>query len=200
MDSKTRALNAALANNLGNTLTPELAVGILQSYLNAQEEDRSLVPGNFQPLQVRDYVVRVERFRDCMEEAAILHRQFWVESGQTDPFNPDYAQICQLERLGMYAYFAARRDGVLVGQVAAYVQTCPHTGMLMARDNLLYVLPEHRVGVGKALIEYGVDVLKSIGALQIECHTAPDNRVQSMIKRLGFRHTANRYILKEEQT
>lgn len=200
MDSKTRALNTSLANNLGNTLTPELAVGILQSYLNAEEEDRGLVPSNFQPLQVRDYVVRVERFRDCVEEASILHRQFWVESGQTDPFNPDYSQICQLERLGMYAYFTARFGDDLVGQLAAYVQTCPHTGLLMARDNLLYVLPEHRVGVGKALIEYGVDVVMSIGVTQIECHTAPENRVQAMIKRFGFKHTANRYIFKEEQT
>lgn len=200
MDSKTKALNNALAHNLGNTLTPELAVGILQSYLNAEEEDRGLVPGNFQPLQVGDYVVRVERFRDCVEEAALLHRQFWVESGQTDQLNPDYAQICQLERLGMYAYFTARLGGDLVGQLAAYVQNCPHTGLLMARDNLLYVAPEHRVGVGKALITYAVDVFASIGVRNMECHTAPDNRVQSMIKRLGFKHTANRYTFKEEQT
>jgi ribosomal protein S18 acetylase RimI-like enzyme len=198
MDRRLAAIQQALAQNLGNKLTPELAVGILQAVLSAPEDDLSLNPENFPALEFGEYVICLERLRDCAHEAVCLHQLFWMESGEDGEFNPDYDRLLKLERMGAYAYFTARHNGNLVGQLGAYIQACPHTGRMIATDNVLYVLPEHRVGIGGKLSKYTIQQLTEMGIAELECHTAPDNRVQSAVKRMGFKHTANRYTLKQE--
>lgn len=194
MDAKIKALHEAFANNIGNRLTPELAYGILQTVLSATE-DRSLNPAAFAPQEYGPYTLQVEHIRDNLDAARTLHQMYWAEAEEDGEFNANYQKLGELERLGMYVFITARLNGSLVGQLGGYIQESPITGRLTATDNLLYVLPEHRVGVGRALMKYGVEKMFEMGVSDIESATPPDNRNQAVLKRLGFRHVANKYIL-----
>lgn len=106
----------------------------------------------------------------------------------------------QLER-----YFAAMDGGEMIsfvvlceGEVAGYsnvwITTDMHNGEPIAMEDTIYMLPEHRRGVGRKLARHVLDHLQGMGIKRMHITATTDTRADVLFKRLGFRPAATSMI------
>jgi ribosomal protein S18 acetylase RimI-like enzyme len=65
-----------------------------------------------------------------------------------------------------------------------------HNGDLIAQEDTIYVLPEHRNGIGKKFVKIILDELKERGVKRVSVAALTDLRVAKLWKRMGFKETA----------
>ena len=114
---------------------------------------------------------------------------------QRIPLAPDYNTYMEIEKLGMFHGFTARKDGKLIGY-ATYT-TMPmlhHLTTKAAVCDLLYITPEHRGGwLGVKLLKFSESVLKDRGADLLIMNIKTKHDFGAMLKRLGYEHTEVQY-------
>lgn len=147
---------------------------------------------------MNNYTYHRERFDQTYVEMSPLYRRHFDEVRDHKRENgldqPDYA----LDVKGYFAYAASdqlvsyvvRCDGRAVGYLHVYLLYDHRSGELVAIDDSLFVLPDHRTGVGRSLIEYAIAELSKTKAQKFTITASGDPRVATLLGRMGFKQTA----------
>lgn len=146
-----------------------------------------------------EYVFSVENGADNHPELEPLYRQHYGEmqkrlAGEgidVPPFNMRLDVYMQYWRAGHLINYVARRDGKAVGYANVYLTNDMHNGELIAEEDAIYMLPEHRNGAGRLLAKFALADLKSRGVKRLNVQALTDLRVAKLWQRMGFKHTAH---------
>lgn len=189
------ALREALMGNLGNKLTPELAVGLIHAA--TQESVRRLDTG-CPAYEYVDYTIQHEYLEDVLDEIKPIHRAHWEETEgyrHGIALDPDYDYMVNAERTGRFMLFTVRADKQLVGNCMMYLTQSTHTRKWIAEEDTIFIDKEHRKGrLGIKLIQYVERVLVTLGVTEIRVTVKTVNRVGDLLQALGYQHTANQLI------
>jgi GNAT superfamily N-acetyltransferase len=188
------SLVEALQRNYGNTLTPELALGLLNAL---QQKDLSSQI-NLEEIPSEEYqgfTIKAEYMGEILDELKPLHAEHWKETEKYRhglQLNPDYGYMIDREQQGRFMLFTVRQDELLVGNCMMYLSKSTHTQKWVAEEDTIFILPEYRKGrLGVRLIRYVDDVLRNMGISEIRVTTKTVNSTENLMKRLGYTHTGN---------
>lgn len=188
-------LISLLKANVGLTLTPDLAANIC---VVASRMERLVQTSNLEqikPEHYKSFVFSLERIEDITEEIRPLHEAHWNETEEHRhglPFRPDYAAFIHYERAGRYILLTLRSEGRLLGNCAMYLDRSTHTQTVIATEDTLYLLPEARRGmVAKRFVRYVENVMKLLGAREINITVKTVNKAGRFFRLLGYRHVEN---------
>jgi GNAT superfamily N-acetyltransferase len=106
-------------------------------------------------------------------------------------FNPRLDQYFAGARSGALQHYTVRLAGAPVGYSNVWLTNDMHNGELIAREDTVYVLPEHRNGVGKRLVRFILDDLRGRGVRRVYITPVTDLRVGKIWQRMGFRPIAD---------
>ena len=131
-----------------------------------------------------------------------LYRQHYAEMAarlpadghKVSPFNPQLDRYFEAFRDGWLLNAVARHDGAPVGYCNVYLSSDMHNGDPIAQEDLLYVLPEHRNGLGKSLVRFVLDDLKARGVRRVLISPVTDLRVGKIWRRMGFKDLASQMV------
>lgn len=108
---------------------------------------------------------------------------------------PDFAPRLELyfkaADAGYLLNYVVRLDGKPVGYSNIYLTNDMHNGELIAQEDTIYMLPEHRNGVGKKLSRFILADLKGRDVKRLSVTAITDLRVAKLWERMGFKHTAH---------
>ena len=144
------------------------------------------------------YVFTVEKFTDTYLELEPLYRQHYsemtdrlnAEGFEYSSYNPmldEYGRACEN---GSLLTFVLRSGGVACGYINVYVTNDMHNQDLIAQEDTIYVLPEHRNGIGKKFARVILDELKERGVKRLNVSAMTDLRATKLWKRMGFKESA----------
>lgn len=141
------------------------------------------------------YHIGMENAEWTHPEFAPLYRQHYQEmaaklagGGITmPPFNPRLGAYFAGARNGSLLHFTVRTDGEPVGYCNTWLTLDAHTSEPISREDTVFVLKDHRHGVGAKLVDYGLAELKRRGVKRLHVHAATDPRVVNLWKRRGFK-------------
>jgi GNAT superfamily N-acetyltransferase len=148
------------------------------------------------------YVITIEKFTDTYLELEPLYRQHYSEmverlasQGITySPYNPrlhEYGEAC---KRGDLITYVLRLNGSACGYANVYLTNDMHNGDLISQEDTLFVLKEHRNGVGKKLVQFALEDLKSRGVKRLMVSAMTDLRVAKLWGRMGFKEAATQMI------
>jgi GNAT superfamily N-acetyltransferase len=145
-----------------------------------------------------NYTMTVEKFTDTYRELEPLYRQHYKE--MTDrlgeaginysPYNPRLEEYGRASDGGWLLTFVLRTDGAACGYINVYVTNDMHNNDLIAQEDTVFVVKEHRNGVGRKLVKFGVEELRSRGVKRLNVSAMTDLRVAKLWKRMGFKEAA----------
>ena len=107
--------------------------------------------------------------------------------GDYNPQLPDY--FAAMDN-GSLLTFIVLENETVIGYSNVYLHNDMHTGELVASEDTIYVLPEHRNGVGKKLVKFILAHLESLGVKRVTISPVTDLRVGKIWSRMGFRPVA----------
>ncbi len=81
-------------------------------------------------------------------------------------------------------------DGVPVGYATVYLTNDMHNGEKIATEDTLYVLKQHRSGIGRRLVKHVLDYLRANGFVRLSISATTDLRVVPLFRRMGFKEVA----------
>jgi GNAT superfamily N-acetyltransferase len=187
-------LYETLKRNIGNTLTPELIMGILASLEEASRQEAINIQ-DIPAVEYGDNLLQVERIEDVLEELKPVHAAHWQETERYRhgiALNPDYNYMINAERTGRFMLFTVRNDDGLVGNCMMYLSRSTHTQRWVAEEDTIFILPEYRKGrLGVRLIRYVEDVLRNMVVTEIRVTVKTVNDVGRLLTHLGYNHTGN---------
>lgn len=105
-------------------------------------------------------------------------------------YKPRLEQYFAAFRDGWLLNYVVRFDGEPVGHANVYLTNDMHNGDLIAQEDVLYVVPEHRNGVGKRLVKHVLEDLRKRGVKRVSVMALTDLRVAKIWRRMGFKDTA----------
>jgi GNAT superfamily N-acetyltransferase len=85
--------------------------------------------------------------------------------------------------------YVARLDNKPVGHCAVYITNDMHNMDLIAQEDALFITKEHRKGIGKNLVKFGLLDLRNRGVKRLNVSAMTDLRVAKLWERMGFKHT-----------
>lgn len=137
-------------------------------------------------------------FDAIFDQLRELHLAHWneTEAYRHSTFAPRYDLLKNYWDNGIAWGWGAFQGRKLVGHATVYVMTSIHTGELIATEDALYVLPEHRKGIGAAIVRRAMDDLRTAGVAELWCTTKPETRVGQMLERFGMKYVANTYHIR----
>jgi len=144
------------------------------------------------------YTFHLGGFKETYEELEPLYRQHYAEMVARleeqgipcSPYNPRLDQYIKAGNEGWLLTFILRNEGKAVGYSNVYVTNDMHNGDLIAQEDTIFVLKEHRNGVGKKLVRIILDELKERGVKRVSVAALTDLRVAKLWKRMGFKEAA----------
>jgi GNAT superfamily N-acetyltransferase len=113
---------------------------------------------------------------------------------QYPPYNPRLEKYIQSGDEGWLLTFLIRLEGIPVGYSNVYVTHDMHNGDLIAQEDTIFVLKEHRNGVGKKLVKVILEELKERGVKRVLVSAMTDLRVAKLWARMGFKEAATQMI------
>lgn len=149
-----------------------------------------------------DYVIATEHLPTVYGELEPLFREHYQEMTdrlkgvgvEVSPYNPRLDEYWKASNGGWLKTFVVRKNGEPVGYANVYVTNDMHTGDLMAQEDLLFVRKDHRNGVGKKLVKYGLAELKKLGVRRLLVSALTDLRVIPLWRRMGFKEVATQMV------
>jgi hypothetical protein len=198
-------LRSTVGALIGKVLTPEDAARIEMAAheafgnVPAQQPERAIDPGQFDPLSKGEFTIQVERLRDVLPELQPLHVEHWQETeGYRHglELDPDYERMLAIERAGGLIQFTVRRAGDLVGNLRLYVGHSMHSrSVLVANEDTLYLTPSARGGMtAMSLMRYGERALVGLGVRQATSDSKLVNNADVLMRRLGYQHFAHKFV------
>lgn len=106
-------------------------------------------------------------------------------------YNPRLDEYFRAFKGGWLLNYVVRLDGKAVGHSNVYLTNDMHNGELIAQEDTIYILPEHRNGIGKTLVKHILADLKARGVKRVTISPVTDLRVGKIWKRMGFRDVAS---------
>lgn len=145
------------------------------------------------------YEIAQEKFRESFDDLLPLYRMHYSEmqarlAADGVPIADFAPRLDQYNRAADAEYllnYVVRLDGAAVGYSNIYITNDMHNGELIAQEDTIYMLPEHRNGVGKKLSKFILEDLKQRGVKRLSVTAITDLRVAALWKRMGFKHTAH---------
>ena len=107
-----------------------------------------------------------------------------IEIGAFNPRVDAYAGAFQAGRL---LHYVVRADGKAVGYSNVYITSDMHNGELIAREDTIYVHPNHRKGCGRKLMKEILLDLQRRGVKRFIGTASTDPRATKLWERMGFR-------------
>lgn len=139
---------------------------------------------------------KVTDIHAVLPHMAYLRQCHWEESGGEGQLNYRYDILIRMWDQGMIRVWGLFDNDWLVGHLTAYVTIQLASGNLAAEDESIYVLPEYRSGYGAALMRMALADLTTEGVIDVGATCAVENKTPLLLRRLGFKHTANRYVIR----
>ena len=87
-------------------------------------------------------------------------------------------------------YVIRDEEAKAVGYANVYLTNDMHNSEFIAQEDAIYVVPEHRNGVGKKFVRFILDDLRARGVKRVNITPVTDLRVSKIWARMGFRHAA----------
>lgn len=110
-----------------------------------------------------------------------------VEIGE---YNPRLDEYFKAFAGGWLLNYVVRFDGKPVGHSNVYLTNDMHNGESIAQEDTIYILPEHRNGIGKKLVKHILADLNERGVKRVTISPVTDLRVGKIWKRMGFKPVA----------
>ena len=144
------------------------------------------------------YTISIENGAENLPEIVPLYRQHYGEMQarlsadgvSIGDYNPRWDEYCKAWSGGWLINYIVRLDGTAVGYSNVYLTNDMHNGEFIASEDTIYLLPEHRNGIGRKLVKFVLNDLKSRGVKRAYVTTQTDLRTGLLCKRLGFRDVA----------
>lgn len=148
------------------------------------------------------YTFHLGKFKETYAELEPLYRQHYSEmcerlanDGITyPPYNPRLDEYERAGDGGWLLTFILRLEGKAVGYSNVYVTNDMHNSELIAQEDTIFVLKEHRNGVGKKLVKVILEELKERGVKRVTVSAMTDLRVAKLWSRMGFKEAATQMI------
>jgi GNAT superfamily N-acetyltransferase len=143
------------------------------------------------------YTYSIEKFHDIWQEFEPLFRAHYSEMLERlasqgiefSPFNWRLDEYLKASHAGYLIMYVARLDNKPVGHCAVYITNDMHNMDLIAQEDALYITKEHRKGIGKNLVRFGLIDLRNRGVKRLNVSAMTDLRVAKLWERMGFKHT-----------
>lgn len=143
------------------------------------------------------YKVAVESYKDTYEELKYLYKQCYEElalvaakDGRIYPeYNPWLSSYNETNEAGALILYVVREHEVAVGYCLMYLTQDTRSQKLVTYEDSLYMLPDHRNGIGMMVGKIIVQDMKLRGVTRIFL-SAINDRVVNMWKRIGFKPIA----------
>lgn len=130
------------------------------------------------PLYKAHYAETQERMRAC--------------GARPSEFAPMMDNYEQAARGGWLLTYVARLDGEPVGASNVFLTNDGLSGAIIAVEESLYVLPEHRNGVGRNLLKFILADLPGRGVERLMLDAVTDLRAAKAWRRMGFTDFSHR--------
>lgn len=147
-----------------------------------------------------NYSFSIENAETNCDELLPLYARHYSEmsarlAGQgfaVSPFKPRLEAYIKAARDGWLVNYVVRTEhGAPVGYSNVYVTNDMHNGDVIAQEDTIFILKEHRNGIGKKLLNFILADLRSRGVKRLNVMALTDLRVAKLWERMGFRHTAH---------
>jgi GNAT superfamily N-acetyltransferase len=146
-----------------------------------------------------NYVISLGRFKESYAELEPLYRMHYgemtdrleTEGIECSPYNLRLDEYFRASDGGWLLTFILRCEDQAVGYSNVYVTNDMHNQDLIAQEDTVFVLKEHRNGIGRKLIQAVHEELKQRGVKRLNITTATDLRVSKLLLRMGYKHTAH---------
>lgn len=96
-------------------------------------------------------------------------------------------------------YVARTEAGEAVGYANVYLTQDMHNSDLIAQEDLIYVRPDHRNGLGSKIVKHALADLKARGVKRVTVNPVTDLRVAKIWRRMGFKDVAVRMVYEFEE-
>jgi len=152
-----------------------------------------------------NYEITLEKFTDTYRELEPLYRQHYSEMLERlkndgvehhSPFNPRLDEYARASEGGWLLTFVLRLESKAVGYSNVYVTNDMHNQDLICQEDAIFVLKEHRNGVGKKLVRWILEDLRKRGVKRVLVSAMTDLRVAKLWRRMGFKDIATQMIYK----
>ena len=152
-----------------------------------------------------NYEITLGKFKETYKELEPLYRQHYsemIERLKADgvenysPYNPRLDEYIRASESGWLLTFILRLDGKAVGYSNVYLTNDMHNQDLIAQEDTIFVLKEHRNGVGKRMVKLILEELRSRGVKRVLVSAMTDLRVAKLWRRMGFKDVATQMIYK----
>jgi GNAT superfamily N-acetyltransferase len=148
------------------------------------------------------YAITIERFSDTYAELEPLYREHYKEMADRlalsgvvyPPYNPRLDLYNKSGDEGWLLTFVLRSDGVVCGYSNVYITNDMHNNDLISQEDTIFVLKAHRNGIGKKLVQFVLQELKSRGVKRLMVSAVTDLRVAKLWGRMGFKEAATQMI------
>jgi len=146
-----------------------------------------------------EYRFAEERGWENLPELFPLYAQHYREmrerlerDGMTVPeFNPRIDAYVRAWQAGELLNYTVRTEvGDAVGYSNVYLALDMHNSTPIAQEDTIFVVPEHRNGVGRKLVKFILADLQKRGIQRVHVTAMTDLRVGKIWQRMGFKHTA----------
>lgn len=145
-----------------------------------------------------EYSFNIENGAENYHELEPLYQKHYGEmrnrlAGQgisIGPYNPRLDIYFPGFRAGHIVNYVIRLDGKPVGYGNLYVTNDMHSGEKIAQEDTIFVVKEHRNGVGRKLLKFILADLKARGVKRLNVTAMTDLRVVNLWQRMGFRPVA----------
>jgi len=110
-------------------------------------------------------------------------------------FNPRLDQYIAGWNAGHIINYVVRDEsGGAVGYSNIYLTNDMHNGELIAQEDTIFLLKEHRNGVGRRFAKFILADLRSRSVRRVLVSAVTDLRVAKIWERMGFKHAAHAMI------
>ncbi|BEV44765.1 GNAT family N-acetyltransferase [Afipia carboxidovorans] len=110
-------------------------------------------------------------------------------------FNPRIEEYVKGWNAGHILNYVVRADGgSAVGYSNIYLTNDMHNSELIAQEDTIFLLKEHRNGVGRRFAKFILADLRSRGVKRVLVSAVTDLRVAKVWERMGFKHAAHSMI------
>lgn len=149
---------------------------------------------------MNEYTIKLEKFAPTYAEMEPIYKQHYEEmrnrlEGLGIPYsayNPRLDQYSKASEEGWMLLFIVRHKGKACGHCNIYITNDMHNNDLIAQEDTIYMLKEHRGrGIGVDLIKTVHNELKNRGVRRLNITTGTDLKVASLLERMGYKHSAH---------
>ena len=148
------------------------------------------------------YSMSREDFEETYLEIEPLYREHYAEMCSRlaeqnqicSPYDPRldlYVKACREKYLHT---FILRFGGKAVGYINVYTTNDMHNRDFIAKEDTVFVTKDHRRGIGRKFIQFGLAELNKLGVKHLSVSAMTDLRVEKLWTRMGFKKIAVQMI------